>query len=877
MSKTTPTEQSIFLIARQIQSQPEQQAYLDQICAEDRQLRADVEALLSADERCDDVLAMADQLATTTAPEAIEASGEVVGPYKLLEKIGEGGMGVVFMAEQKEPVRRRVALKIIKPGMDTKLVVARFEAERQALAMMDHQNIARVLDAGETSSGRPYFVMELVKGVPITEFCDSNQLSLAERLELFQQVCHAIAHSHQKGIIHRDIKPNNVLVCNYDGKPVPKVIDFGVAKATHQQLTEKTLFTQHGQVVGTLEYMSPEQAELSQLDIDTRSDIYALGVLLYELLTGSTPITRDQIRSTGFIETLRLIREEEAERPSTRMGRTASAPGNRSGENALDLRKRAATLRSELDWIVLKALEKDRKRRYQTVNTLNADISRYLADEPVEACPPSISYRLRKLVRRHRSTLSKLAVALTIVALTIGFLAWNRAATEQVRMEYEQTLAIDKAFQGQLGAALVHAGKADTHGAGPVWTHKLAGIVELYKHHGSSESAIREFENALKLDPHNVSVKSLLAIAYVWDGRWEDHERMLADVSEQVPSPEDLEVHFFLGQALMWSDPERSVELLRHVHQSEQWAHLPVVNMMLAEALSKWAWENNEQQDAQEAIRLANKARDAMPDNASARAMSNYCYTVAADIRRANGEPYADLLDASADNVRWIEQQPDYLIGFPNRAWYYDLRGTREDTKKAIELWRGAVVQQGAGGWYASCYAAEMYRHDESRSALQEIIADPADPDLQLARLLLLMDADPEQNRAEALSICQSSRNVQESRHCADVQLMMWLRMGNLEEARALARRLMAKGDQPDAYKVIVGTTTPDMLFDDRLLSRSAELHARLLVAMHQMAQGRTAEAQSTLEPAVQLGGRMLGAQPGHWARAFFERPFTTE
>ena len=311
-------------------------------------------------------------------PDTHEAVGPRVGPYKLLQPIGEGGMGVVYMAEQEEPVRRLVAVKIIKPGMDSRHVIARFEAERQTLAIMDHQNIAKVLDAGTTDTGCLYFAMELVKGVPITEYCDKNRLTLRERLEMFIPVCHAMQHAHQKGIIHRDIKPSNVLVALYDGKPVPKVIDFGVAKATQQKLTELTMFTGLGQILGTLEYMSPEQAELNQLDIDTRSDVYSLGVLLYKLLTGSTPFTQEELRRAGFEEMLRTIRETEPPKPSTRLSASGDALPSISSVRRIDPAKLSKLVRGELDWIVMKAIEKDRGRRYDSANNFAEDIQRFL-------------------------------------------------------------------------------------------------------------------------------------------------------------------------------------------------------------------------------------------------------------------------------------------------------------------------------------------------------------------------------------------------------------------------------------------------------------------------------------------------------------------
>ncbi len=407
--------------------------FLNHACAGEPALRAQVEELVQNYLRAGDFLERPPvPPGMTSGPLGMELPGASIGPYKLLQEIGEGGMGVVFMAEQTVPVNRRVALKIIKPGMDTRNVLARFEAERQALALMDHPNIAKVFDAGTTAAGRPYFVMELVRGVPITTYCDQHRLTPIERLALFLPVCQAVQHAHQKGIIHRDLKPSNVMIALYDGQPVPKIIDFGVAKATAAKLTEKTLFTELGQVVGTLEYMSPEQAQLNQLDIDTRTDIYSLGVLLYELLTGTTPLERKRLKAVAFDEMLRRIREEEPPKPSTRLSAVEALPSI-AANRGLEPKKLSGLVRGDLDWIVMKALEKDRARRYETANGLASDIRHYLADEPVLACPPSARYRFGKFARRNRAALA--TVMLISLALAIGTAVSMRQAIRATRAE----------------------------------------------------------------------------------------------------------------------------------------------------------------------------------------------------------------------------------------------------------------------------------------------------------------------------------------------------------------------------------------------------------------------------------------------------------
>jgi serine/threonine protein kinase/WD40 repeat protein len=453
MNSVKTDAKSIFLASLDRRSPEARAAFLDLACGADANLRARVEELLAAHQAAGNFLGGTDNANTTREEFTTERPGTIIGPYKLLEQIGEGGFGVVFMAEQQQPIRRKVALKVLKPGMDTRQVVARFEAERQALALMDHPNIAKVLDAGQTSSGRPYFVMDLVKGLPITEFCDKAKLPIRERLELFLSVCQAVQHAHQKGIIHRDIKPSNVLVTLHDGTPEPKIIDFGIAKALGQQLTDKTLFTSFAQMIGTPLYMSPEQAALSNMDVDTRSDIYSLGVLLYELLTGTTPFDKERFQKVGYDEFRRIIREEEPPKPSTRISTMGQAPTTISTQRKSDPKRLSQLFRGELDWIVMKCLEKDRNRRYETASAFAADVQHYLRDEPVQACPPSAGYQLRKFVRQNKRTLATMALLSVILvgaASTVAASAWReerqaKAALQAVQAEQKNTrLALER-------------------------------------------------------------------------------------------------------------------------------------------------------------------------------------------------------------------------------------------------------------------------------------------------------------------------------------------------------------------------------------------------------------------------------------------------
>ncbi|MBL8739182.1 MAG: serine/threonine protein kinase [Planctomycetes bacterium] len=573
-------------------------AFLAEACAGDDALRRRLQAMLAG---ADDVRFLSEP--TGQLPAAVSAAAEQadvaegpgsrIGPYKLLQQIGEGGFGVVFLAEQTEPVQRRVALKVLKLGMDTRQVVARFEQERQALAMMEHPNIARALDAGATSSGRPYFVMDLVQGQPIVAYCDQNRLPIAERLELFAQVCAAVQHAHGKGVIHRDLKPSNVLVTTIDGRPHAKVIDFGIAKATSQKLTEKTLFTEHQQVIGTLQYMSPEQAAGS-LDIDTRTDVYSLGVMLYELLTGSTPFDEKTLGIAMLGELQRLIRDVDPPRPSTRLSAARETIAAIAAQRGVEPRRLGILLRGDLDWIVMRALEKDRVRRYETASDLAADVLRHLRGEAVVAAPPSAGYRLRKFVRRNRALV--LASAATGAALLAGVVAFawqanvaarerDRAVTMQQTADVQRRLAEDHAraeaaarrraeaitafvTQTLRSADPVHGGQQNTsivdamqkavrmidrgvlRDQPQVTADVLETIAEVLADHGRADEALPLAERALVLTrtrhrgPHVDTARSLRTLGYVKSqlGRHEEalavNQEVLA-MLQQVPDPVD--------------------------------------------------------------------------------------------------------------------------------------------------------------------------------------------------------------------------------------------------------------------------------------------------------------------------------------------------
>jgi serine/threonine protein kinase/tetratricopeptide (TPR) repeat protein len=669
---------AVFVEAVQQRDPKGWDAFLEQACGDDPNLREEVEVLLKAHVEAGSFLdkgAVAPDATIDRTP-ITEQPGTVIGPYKLLEQIGEGGMGVVFMAQRSKPVKQRVALKIVKPGMDTKQFVARFEAERQALAMMDHPNIAKVLDGGATESGRPFYVMELVKGTPITEYCDEHHLTARERLELFVPVCRAIQHAHQKGIVHRDIKPSNVLIAEYDDEPVPKIIDFGVAKALHQELTEKTMFTRFGQVVGTFEYMSPEQAKLNQRDIDTRSDIYSLGVLLYELLAGATPFDKSRLQSAAYDEVLRIIREEEPPKPSTRISTLGETAANVSASRRTDPQSLSKVVRGDLDCLVMTAIAKDRSRRYDTASSMATDIENYLNGEPLNARPPSATYRLRKLASRHRAALATVTLVMLALVIATVSVSWSALKTKETEE------ALRQAFKDQVNAAIragdVRAAQELIVQLRQADAHDLAVRFQavLYLLNGQAEKAIEPLKKLLEKEPDSVILLAMLVHAYDAVGDYGDdcldHQVKLQELTSRQTINE-----YVLAPVVFWHDHYKGWKMACEAFERHRSPIGLLVRGFTGCRVALFTGNLDRLETSLKDVDTVNYLLDA-EENGMARVLSIAAYNFAANAALAQGNTqlHQSCLERARDIVQVIEaQESPQLWELLHVAHYYRARG----------------------------------------------------------------------------------------------------------------------------------------------------------------------------------------------------------
>lgn len=667
------TDEELFEKAKSL-SDVERSEFLSQHATDEAQC-VRVRDLLEASERQDSLLDLPSTGDIKHAPELNQS----IGNYKLLQKIGEGGMGSVFMAEQFRPVKRLVAVKVVKAGMDSKQVVARFEAERQSLALMDHPNIAKVLDAGSTQSGEPYFVMELVKGIPISAYCDENRLSTKQRVELMIDICSAIQHAHQKGIIHRDLKPSNILVAQYDDRPVPKVIDFGVAKATHQKLTEKTLYTQLGQIVGTLEYMSPEQAVLNQLDVDTRTDVYSLGVILYELLVGETPLNGKELRSQGLEQILRTIREQEPPRPSLRLSSQGQAATQTAAYQQTDQNSLSRSLRGDLDWIVMKALEKDRSRRYDSASRLSEDLNNYLRGDSVEARPPTMGYRLAKAwAKRKPLILSSAAAACVLISGIL--LMWNR----QIEMSHARG-RLQQALYERILEQVMAGGKPDKrtrllleNELPPAKSRFINAI--LARNEGQHDNVIAELQMALEVEPDKLALRAMKLHSLPLAGRDEEYYRDIVEIAEEVPK--DYFDAIFLGGALAFYDPNKGIQIVEKAIQ--EYRNSQVACYSLSVLYGHRAVQNNSISDAEKAIALSGSLHTLYPEVHDYSVLTWWQKTVLLQTKslraRADTKQLVRSLDQHYSSLDYAEQPMIQAVTAGN---YCILRGDFESARRA--------------------------------------------------------------------------------------------------------------------------------------------------------------------------------------------------
>lgn len=797
MSKPSEEAKAIFFEAIEITSQDELGVFLDSRCGSNAELRDRVEKLLVAKKRAGYLLG--GSFASDQTAEMLpmgEKCGDQIGPYTLMEQIGEGGMGTVFVAQQSHPIRRKVALKLIKPGMDTKSVIARFEAERQALAMMEHPNIAKVLDAGSTESGRPYFAMELVKGISITHYCDQNRLTIGDRLELFGEICKAIQHAHQKGIIHRDIKPSNVLVTLHDGKPIPKVIDFGVAKAMNARLSNKTIYTEHFQVVGTLLYMSPEQAELSGLDVDTRSDVYSLGVLLYELLTGTTPFQQHELEQAGFDEQRRIIRDCEPPRASVRISSLRDTATAVAEARKTDLKKLQESIKGDLDWIIFKGLEKDRTRRYESAGDFGRDISRFLAKEAVLAHPPSAIYRARKFASKYRAAIG--AVTCVVFALSVGmgiaFWNWRVAVTKSEQLERAIKNGVDITERLQASAiesAWTAAWFGDTERVklsldgirnNPAYEDELLRIEGLLLYvEGHLESARQKFETALSLNDEDFFSQAFLATTAINAGESGQFAIECTKLDSMTPVSDYDQLA--LASVEVFRDPYRALKIVKRVGSGARGVGKLFVrteaNIHAGYDSGLLEYCDKGLEDIERLELILGKSSNTLCVRLLNLTFAYYISKVQGDLERSH--EYAEL--AKAANEELIESKYDDSLAH-SIQWHYYQYGPEPDKELA---WK-AIKRVSVDADYVINIATERLLNEpdplKGLRDFDQLVGQAKTPYAKFARALL-MSALPD--RAVSVKTIADDLASKESVVFRRFSLFLYALLGEKESARSVA------------------------------------------------------------------------------------------
>lgn len=797
--------QSLFLAAVDL-PQTARERFLDQQCGENTELRERVLELIGSHEQTGSFMDhKPDWKIEATDSVANELVGEQIGPYKLREKIGEGGMGVVFVAEQEKPIRRKVALKVIKPGMDSKAVLARFEAEQQALALMNHRNIAKVLDAGLTETRRPYFVMDLVHGIPITEYCDQKQMSVQERLELFVQVCRAIQHAHQKGIIHRDIKPSNILVTEEDGLPIPKIIDFGVAKAVSQKLTDRTVYTNFRSLLGTPLYASPEQAALSNTDVDTRSDVYSLGVLLYELITGSTPFDREQLQTVAYDEMCRIIREQEPPKPSTKISTLADSATGISKSRNTEPAKLVQAVRGDLDWIVMKALEKDRGRRYEAASSLADDILKSLNNDVISARPPSMIYQLGKVVRRNRLVVGFVATVLVTLfcGLSIGLigqyhqkkaLAESVTALEQadgrlkeLLAEYEKDLtnqALLTAMNGQVKEAIALSNRLNTVtsslGGTPTSVankHFIEGVAMFF---GGNESvAHSRLKAALDEEPDNLGILAMVALSSWFVQSNLDYEGAMLKL-KQAGNSNDPYATLFYSFAEIYRDPANAMDINNVAGEA--------LNSTIGKAIrcgiyGHMALHDGNKDFFDECWKCSEEAFREAPHNAFVTLIRAFGCQNGMIVFHDDAERYAEFLDMAKIAVRRLESEhSDYQMGRFLRAAHFMQIGDRDQAaREYLQLAK-------EGRWFHELGPVVFETpHNQELLALFKSYENGKPERSRLITAYQIYESD----RRRALELCWKEFDVFPSLLCAKEVANAFLFFGELDEAKRLARHAL--------------------------------------------------------------------------------------